>query len=45
MASRICNTIVVIAMGYPAGWLVCVAITSIYYHKTSLTKTRLVEDA
>ena len=45
VASRICNTIVVIAMGYPAGWLVCVAITSIYYHKTSLTKTRLVEDA
>ena len=44
IASRVCNTILVIAMSYPAGWLVCVLITGIYYHKTSLTKTRLVED-
>ena len=43
-ASRICNEIVVIAMGYPAGWLLCSLATYIYYRKTSLTKTRLVED-
>ena len=44
IASRICNEIVVIAMSYPAGWLVCSLITGIYYSRTSLTKTRLVED-
>ena len=44
VASRICNEIVVIAMGYPAGWLLCSLATYIYYQKTSLTKTRLVED-
>ena len=43
-ASRICNEIVVIAMSYPAGWMVCSLLTGIYYSKTSLTKTRLVED-
>ena len=43
--SRICNEIIPIAMGYPAGWLLCSTITLIYYKKTSLTKTRLVEDA
>ncbi len=44
VASRICNEIVVIAMSYPAGWLLCSLITCIYYSRTSLTKTRLVED-
>lgn len=44
VASRICNEIVVIAMSYPAGWLLCSLITGIYYSRTSLTKTRLVED-
>ncbi len=44
IASRICNEIVVIAMSYPAGWLLCSLITCIYYSRTSLTKTRLVED-
>jgi len=43
--SRICNEIIPIAMGYPAGWLLCSTITFIYFKKTSLTKTRLVEDA
>ena len=45
VVSRICNEIIPIAMGYPAGWLLCSTITLIYYKKTSLTKTRLVEDA
>ena len=42
--SNICNEIIPIAMSYPAGWLLCSTITAVYYHKTSLTRTRLVED-
>ena len=44
IASRLCNEIVVIAMSYPAGWLLCSIITGIYYRRTSLTSTRLVEE-
>ncbi len=44
VASRLCNEILVIAMGYPAGWLLCSVATTIYYHRTPLNKTRLVED-
>ena len=43
MANFISNEIIPIAMGYPAGWLVCSALTLIYYKRTSLTATRLVE--
>lgn len=42
--SRICNEVLPIAMGYPAGWLLCSAITAIYYHKVQLGKNRLVTD-
>ena len=42
--SGICNAILPISMAYPAGWLLCSAITAIYYHKVQLGKTRLVED-
>lgn len=42
--SRICNEIIPIAMSYPAGWLLCSALTAVYYHNVPLTKTRLVED-
>lgn len=42
--SGICNEILPIAMGYPAGWLVCSIVTTLYYHKVRLGKTRLVED-
>ncbi len=42
--SRICNEIIPIAMSYPAGWLLCSTLTTIYYHKAQLGKTRLVED-
>lgn len=42
--SRVCNEIIPIAMAYPAGWLLCSAVTTIYYHKTKLINTRLVED-
>ena len=44
MMSGICNEIIPIAMSYPAGWLLCSSITTIYYHKVKLGKTRLVED-
>lgn len=42
--SRVCNEIIPIAMSYPAGWFLCSAITTIYYHKVRLGKNRLVED-
>ena len=44
VVSRICNEIIPIAMGYPAGWLLCSTITLIYYRRTNLTSTRLVDD-
>ncbi len=42
MANFICNEIIPIAMGYPAGWAVCSVATLIYYKKTDLLKTKLV---
>lgn len=42
MANFICNEIIPIAMGYPAGWAVCSLATLIYYKKTDLTRTKLV---
>lgn len=42
--SRIWNEILPIAMGYPAGWLLCSLITVLYYRNVKLGKTRLVED-
>lgn len=44
MANFICNEILPIAMGYPAGWFVCSALTLLYYKNVSLSKSRLVED-
>ena len=43
--SRVWNEIIPIAMSYPAGWLLCSALTTVYYHKAQLGKNRLVEDA
>lgn len=42
--SHICNEIIPIAMAYPAGWLLCSSVTTIYFLKAKLGKTRLVED-
>ena len=42
--ARICNEIIPIAMGYPAGWLICSLACGIYFYNTKLTKTRLVEE-
>lgn len=39
------NEILPIAMSYPAGWLLCSILTTVYYRKVSLTKTRLVDDS
>ena len=43
MANYISNTILPIAMGYPAGWLVCSVLTILYYHHTDLSRNRLVD--
>ena len=32
-----------VAMGYPAGWLLCSTATFIYFQRANLTKTRLVD--
>ena len=42
--ARVCNEIIPIAMRYPAGWLLCSTLTTIYYHTVQLGKNRLVED-
>ncbi len=42
--ARICNEIIPIAMGYPAGWLLCSILTMVYFYKSNLTKNRLVDD-
>lgn len=42
MSHFICNEFIPIAMGYPAGWLVCSSLSMLYYLKTPLDKHRLV---
>ena len=44
MANFISNTILPIAMGYPAGWLVCSVLTLIYYGRVDLAGKRVVDD-
>ena len=44
MANFISNTILPIAMGYPAGWLVCSILTLIYYNHVDLAGKRVVDD-
>ena len=43
--SRVCNEIIPIAMGYPAGWLLCSLLTVIHYRRANFGKNRMVEDA
>lgn len=51
MANYISNTVMPIALGYPAGWIVCCAITLIYYFRHPLkavdmgAKTPMPEEA
>lgn len=40
----ISNTILPLAMGYPAGWLVCSVITLTYYRRVHLTSRNLVSE-
>lgn len=42
--SRICNEIIPIAMGYPAGWLLSSLLTVVYFYKVNLGKNRIVQD-
>ena len=42
--SRVCNEIIPIAMSYPAGWILCATLTTIYFHRVKLGATRLVDD-
>lgn len=44
MANFVSNTVLPIAMGYPAGWLVCSALTLLYYRRVDLSNSRLVDD-
>ena len=44
MANFISNTILPIALGYPAGWLVCSILTLLYYSRVDLAGRRLVDD-
>ena len=45
MANFISNTVLPIAMAYPAGWLVCSAITLIYFQRANLTKNSVVRNS
>ncbi len=43
VANFISNTFVPIALGYPAGWILCSIITVIYYKTTPLNSVKLVD--
>ena len=45
MANYISNTVLPIAMSYPAGWLVCSTVMFIYFKRAKLIRTRIVDDA
>lgn len=44
MANFISNTVLPIAMGYPAGWIVCSVLILFYYRRVDISRGRLVED-
>jgi putative MATE family efflux protein len=41
--SHIWNEIIPIAMGYPAGWLLCTTLTLVYYHRADFGKHAVVK--
>ena len=41
---KVCNQFIPIAMSYPAGWILCATLTTVYFHRVRLGDTRLVED-
>ena len=44
VVSRVCNEALLIGLSYPFGWIFNTLLTTIYYHRTNLLKTRVVED-
>jgi len=44
MANYISNTVLPIAMGYPAGWVVCTTIIMVYFFRTDLSKNRIIKE-
>ena len=42
VANYISNTVMFITMGYPAGWIVCTLIMTIYYNRTHLKSKNIV---
>ena len=44
MANYISNTVIPIALSYPAGWILATTCLTIYYHRTKLTRTQLVNN-
>ncbi len=42
--SKVYNHVIPIALGYPAGWLLCSILTAIYFYRTDLSKSRFVDD-
>ena len=45
VSNFIANEILPIAMGYPAGWLMCSTLTLIYYKYSNFGSKRLVADS
>ena len=44
MANFICNEVIPIAMSFPAGWVLSSTLVLIYYLRTKLTNTKLVDN-
>lgn len=45
VSNFIINEIIPLAMSYPAGWLLCSTLTTVYFYRTNMSKSRLVSDA
>ncbi|MDD5973971.1 MAG: hypothetical protein PUC01_09685, partial [Spirochaetales bacterium] len=39
IVSKVYNHLILIALGYPLGWLLCTIILSIYYKKVDITSS------
>lgn len=44
MANFISNTVLPVALGYPAGWLVCSVLIFLYFKKVGLSNNRLLQE-
>ncbi|MCR4951341.1 MAG: hypothetical protein K6A40_08480, partial [Solobacterium sp.] len=42
MSNFIANEPIPIAMGYPAGWMVCTIIMAVYYYKTGIGRKAVI---